>query len=534
MNRFVAANTSTINSTSSSAISTTTMALPPFHHTGTGNKGAGSGVFVHKYHDHSEDPVDVLPEAGSGAGTTGNNGNNGKKDPLMPAKRGATRQFPLKLYEMLSQADGAGFAEIVGWQPHGRCFVVRNPKLFVKQVMHRFFSQSKLASFQRQLSLYGFVRITQGKDCNAYYHELFLRGRSDLIHRLDRVRVKGTFCKMRTCVETEPDFYAMKPLQVQVQVLETTIKSCPNITKSSSSSERIKAKAFLQTTGTTASRKAASAGPLKVPGRLRMALAAPKQATQDALPLRFLPMNLSKRALEQKAELGRWIAPLQNQEISNDLAFRSWEPQAASPVVTGQPFETSNTVTPFAPSYTQQLLVEGRFTAPDASSNRVSATCTINTCTTTTVASGNSSVMSSSASETSTLTTDDSSSSKASYFAMSRGLNNMTPTQLNDTIIRFPALTSTFSQPTHLPTMGSYQYADIASPPQEGDHAWHEYLNRCSNTLASGVAGYDHQTTAGFMGQQPSMPTPSHIRHDHCARQHQDGTPTLEDIIFLL
>ena len=77
-------------------------------------------------------------------------------------------------------------------------------------ITYRYFSQSKLTSYQRQLSLYGFSRITCGKDRGAYYHELFLRGRPDLLDCIDRKRVKGTGSKLAASPETEPDFYDME------------------------------------------------------------------------------------------------------------------------------------------------------------------------------------------------------------------------------------------------------------------------------------------------------------------------------------
>jgi hypothetical protein len=73
--------------------------------------------------------------------------------------------------------------------------------------MPKYFRQSKLTSFQRQVNLYGFRRLTAGKDRGAYYHELFLRGRPDLYKRLVRIRVKGTGIKSASSPATEPDFY---------------------------------------------------------------------------------------------------------------------------------------------------------------------------------------------------------------------------------------------------------------------------------------------------------------------------------------
>lgn len=71
------------------------------------------------------------------------------------------------------------------------------------------FRQTKFASFQRQLNLYGFRRITQGRDKGGYYHELFLRGRSLLALKMQRTKVKGTGARKASSPETEPNFYAM-------------------------------------------------------------------------------------------------------------------------------------------------------------------------------------------------------------------------------------------------------------------------------------------------------------------------------------
>jgi len=79
--------------------------------------------------------------------------------------------------------------------------------------MPRYFRQTKLTSFQRQLNLYGFRRITQGADAGAYYHELFLRGRPQLCMRMVRQKVKGTGHKQPTDVGSEPNFYSMPSLE---------------------------------------------------------------------------------------------------------------------------------------------------------------------------------------------------------------------------------------------------------------------------------------------------------------------------------
>ena len=61
----------------------------------------------------------------------------------------------------------------------------------------------------RQLNLYGFKRLTRGKDRGGYYHELFLRERKELSILMTRTKVKGTGCKAANNPEAEPDFYSM-------------------------------------------------------------------------------------------------------------------------------------------------------------------------------------------------------------------------------------------------------------------------------------------------------------------------------------
>jgi len=84
---------------------------------------------------------------------------------------GVSTPFPEKLMEMLSRESRMN-SSIVSWLPHGRAFIVRKPKEFSQKIMHRYFRQTKITSFQRQLNLYGFRRLTQGPDTGAYYHEV--------------------------------------------------------------------------------------------------------------------------------------------------------------------------------------------------------------------------------------------------------------------------------------------------------------------------------------------------------------------------
>lgn len=102
-----------------------------------------------------------------------------------------SRQFPVKLHALLCSGK---YEDIISWQPTGRSFIIYSPKEFVKSVMPKYFRQTKLRSFQRQLNLYDFKRVTEGADIGGYYHSKFLRGAPDLCKEMSRVPVK---CKPR-------------------------------------------------------------------------------------------------------------------------------------------------------------------------------------------------------------------------------------------------------------------------------------------------------------------------------------------------
>lgn len=129
--------------------------------------------------------------------------------PRKGPRGGVTMPFPEKLHEVLSDDK---YSDIISWQPHGRCFLLHKPQEFLQSIMHKHFRQSKLTSFQRQLNLYGFCRITTGPDKGSYYHELFLRGKPSLCAGMIRVRVKGTGNRSSPSQEV-PNFYAMPPIE---------------------------------------------------------------------------------------------------------------------------------------------------------------------------------------------------------------------------------------------------------------------------------------------------------------------------------
>ena len=96
--------------------------------------------------------------------------------------------FPLKLYRILYEAEKNGQSDIISFLPHGRAFTVHKSKEFIRDIMPKYFAAGRMNTFLKQLNLYFFVRITDGKDKGAYRHPKFARGKRHLCKKIKRKR----------------------------------------------------------------------------------------------------------------------------------------------------------------------------------------------------------------------------------------------------------------------------------------------------------------------------------------------------------
>lgn len=92
-------------------------------------------------------------------------------EPLTPI--GRVPNFPAKLHAILCRKD---LSDIICWLPHGRSWRILRPCQFEKIVLPKYFGHSKMSSFLRQASSWGFRRMLTGMSVDSYVHPLFLRG----------------------------------------------------------------------------------------------------------------------------------------------------------------------------------------------------------------------------------------------------------------------------------------------------------------------------------------------------------------------
>lgn len=107
--------------------------------------------------------------------------NGGKVD---TTKR--SESFPEKLHRLLLEVEIEGLSDIISFTSDGRAFQIHKPKQFFDKIVPRYFNQSHLSSFKRQLNLYAFEAFSSGPLKGAYYHEDFQKLRPELcklIHR---------------------------------------------------------------------------------------------------------------------------------------------------------------------------------------------------------------------------------------------------------------------------------------------------------------------------------------------------------------
>ena len=125
-----------------------------------------------------------------------------------PGRKGIV--FPVKLFLLLKYIDlkEPNLKAIISWNHHGRSFKIHDHMRFRQIILPRFYATTSNETFRRQLSFWGFKRISakeKGAENGSYYHEKFLRSKDYLCRQILRT-------SDRLPDNDEPDFERMQAL----------------------------------------------------------------------------------------------------------------------------------------------------------------------------------------------------------------------------------------------------------------------------------------------------------------------------------
>ncbi|XP_012586151.1 PREDICTED: heat shock factor protein 4 [Condylura cristata] len=102
---------------------------------------------------------------------------------------------PAFLSKLWALVGDPGTDHLIRWSPSGTSFLVSDQSCFAKEVLPQYFKHSNMASFVRQLNMYGFrkvVSMEQGgllrpeRDHVEFQHPSFVRGHEQLLERVRR------------------------------------------------------------------------------------------------------------------------------------------------------------------------------------------------------------------------------------------------------------------------------------------------------------------------------------------------------------
>lgn len=161
--------------------STLTVEPTPMHQTGPSASSSQGLLF-------SADSLDRTVSSVLSGNTEGRNSTSFTSWALDEETSTRAPLFPDKLHDMLDYATQTNQVHVISWEMDGKAFKIHRQKEFSRDILPKFFNQTKYESLQRQMNLYNFKRIPKGPLKGCYHHPLFIRGARDLSKSMARKR----------------------------------------------------------------------------------------------------------------------------------------------------------------------------------------------------------------------------------------------------------------------------------------------------------------------------------------------------------
>jgi hypothetical protein len=125
-------------------------------------------------------------------------------------------------FHMINSCD----PDVAGWSNGGTSFTIYDFKRLEDEYLPKYFNHSKSSSFQRQLNFYGFQKLRGEPDLQThtesvrFAHEYFRKGRSDLLHKIQRSTAQPNNPAVPQFEESQVEM-----MQRQIEKLQEKIKT---------------------------------------------------------------------------------------------------------------------------------------------------------------------------------------------------------------------------------------------------------------------------------------------------------------------
>jgi len=140
---------------------------------------------------------------------------------IMPQQ--PTGNVPAFLAKLWKMVDNPETDSLIGWSEDGNSFLIRNHFEFTKQMLPYYYKHSNMASFVRQLNMYGFHKVMSvdsgglkgENDESEFSHPYFMRGQE---HLLDQIKRKVSTASQRPAGVFLPSIKSEKVNEVLTEV----------------------------------------------------------------------------------------------------------------------------------------------------------------------------------------------------------------------------------------------------------------------------------------------------------------------------
>ncbi|NXA96009.1 HSF2 protein, partial [Melanocharis versteri] len=135
--------------------------------------------------------------------------------------------FLSKLWALLGETPSN---QLITWSQNGKSFVVLNERRFAKEILPKYFKHNNMASFVRQLNMYGFRKVQMDSTIVRldrdgpveFRHAYFRQGREDLLEHIKR---KVSSSRPEENKIRQEDLSEIICSAQKVQIKQTTIES---------------------------------------------------------------------------------------------------------------------------------------------------------------------------------------------------------------------------------------------------------------------------------------------------------------------